>query len=425
MNKKLSILLVVLMLALSFAGCSKPSQETAQPTAQPAADEPVTLNFMLNSPELTDQYNDMVEAYKKAKPNVTINLQILQNDYQTVLKTKLNSGDAPDLFMSSAYNDNKVFKDYAYNLDNEDFMKDIDPAMLVSTTLDGHLTGYPFLVQSHSFIYNKDLFSKAGITTLPATFDEYKQACEKLKAIGVQPFSSGFAEWWVLPQTTYPAMSDANGGDYVGLFKSIESGSQKFGDLPQVDYALDFIDLIKENSGNKPMESTFDVQVSDLANGKAAIIHQGTWAEDSIKKINPDINIGFINTPRSDGKSVLAVESNLTFRVYKDSKNLKDVLDWLRWITTSDYGKSWIPEKIKQISPQVGAKMPDTMLAKETGTAIANKATSPWWIFIGPDGIEQPLGVAFQNYAAGSGRQETKDALTKIFVDAYNAQKNK
>ena len=181
MYKKLSILLVVLMLALSFTGCSKPIQETAQPTAE----EPVTLNFMLNSPELTDQYNDMVEAYKKAKPNVTINLQILQNDYQTVLKTKLNSGDAPDLFMSSAYNDNKVFKDYAYNLDNEDFMKDIDPAMLVSTTLDGHLTGYPFLVQSHSFIYNKDLFNKAGITTLPATFDEYKQASEKLKAIGV------------------------------------------------------------------------------------------------------------------------------------------------------------------------------------------------------------------------------------------------
>ena len=218
-------------------------------------------------------------------------------------------------------------------------------------------------------------------------------------------------------------MSDANGGDYVGLFKSIENGSQKFGDLPQVDYALDFIDLIKVNSGNKPMESTFDVQVSDLASGKAAMIHQGTWAEDSIKKINPEINIGFINTPRSDGKAVLAVESNLTFRVYKDSKNLKEVLDWLRWITTSDYGKSWIPEKIKQISPQVGAKMPDTMLAKETGTAIADKATSPWWIFIGPDGIEQPLGVAFQNYAAGAGRQETKDALTKIFVDAYNAQK--
>lgn len=421
MNKKLSILLASLMLTVSFSGCGKNSSDSSQSSS----DKPITLNFMMNSPELTDQYNDMVEAYKKVNPNVTINLQVLQNDYQTVLKTKLNSGDAPDLFMSSAYNDNKVFQDYEYNLDNEDFMKNIAPAMLQSTTLDGHLTGYPFLVQSHSFIYNMDLFAKAGITSMPKTLDDLKQDCDKLKAIGVQPFSSGFAEWWVMPQITYPAMSDANGGDYVGLFKNIESGSQKFGDLPQVDYALDLIDLIKANSGAKPMETSFDMQVSDLANGKAAMIHQGTWAEDSIKKVNPNIKLGFIDTPRSDGTSVLAVDSNLTFRVYKDSKNLNAVLDWLRWLTTSDYGKSWIPDKIKQISPQAGAKMPDTMLAKDTGANITAKTTAPWWIFEGPDGIEQPLGTAFQNYAAGTtDRQQTKDAITKVFVDAYNAQKN-
>lgn len=421
MKKKLAILLAGLMFTFSLTGCGS---STSEQTSAAPADKPVTLNFMLNSPELTDQYNDMVAAYKKVKPNVTINLQILQNDYQTVLKTKLNSGDAPDLFMSSAYNDNKVYKDYEYNLDKEDFMKDIDPSMLVSTTLDGHLTGYPFLVQSHAFIYNKDLFTKAGITTMPKTLNDLKDDCAKLKAVGVQPFSSGFAEWWVLPQIVYPAMSDANGGDYAGLFKNIENGSQKFGDLPQIDYALDLIDLIKANSGSKPMESTADMQVSDFASGKVAMIHQGTWEEDSIKKVNPNMNMGFLDTPRSDGKDVLAVDSNLTFRVNKDSKNLKDVLDWLNWLTTSDYGKSWIPEKIKQISPQAGAKMPDTMLAKETGKAIDDKTTCPWWIFVGPDGIEQPFGVAFQNYAAGASRQQTKDAITKVFVDAYNAQKN-
>lgn len=421
MKKIAAILMAVLMVSFSLTGCGS---KTNNGDSSAPSDKQVTLNFMLNSPELTEQYNEMVAEYKKVKPNVTINLEILQNDYQTVLKTKLNSGEAPDLFMSSAYNDNKVFKDYAYNLDNEDFMKNIDPSMLTAVTLDGHITGYPFLVQAHSFIYNKDLFAKAGITTLPKTLDDLKDVCAKLKAIGVQPFSSGFAEWWVLPQTTYPAMSDVNGGDYVGLFKKIEDGSQKFGDLPQVDFALDLIDLIKSNSGSKPMESTFDMQCSDLANGKVAIIHQGTWAEDSIRKINPNINIGFFNTPTSNGNDVLAVDSNLTFRVYKDSKNLKEVLDWLRWLTTSDYGKSWIPEKIKQISPQAGAKMPDTMLAKETGKAIADKKTCPWWIFLGPDGIEQPFGVAFQNYAAGTAtRAQTKEALTKIFVDAYNAQK--
>jgi len=420
MKKSLSLTLAGLMLTLSLTGCGS----KAASTTTSSEEKDVTLNFMMNSPELTDQYNEMVAEYKKVKPNVTINLEILQNDYQTVLKTKLNSGEVPDMFMSSAYNDNKVYKDYEYNLENEDFIKNINPDMLKSTTLDGHVTGYPFLVQAHSFIYNKDLFTKAGITTLPKTLDDLKAACAKLKAAGIQPFSSGFGEWWVLPQTTYPAMSDVNGGDYTGMFKKIEDGSLKFGDLPQVDFALDLIDLIKANSGSKPMESTFDKQCSDFASGKVAIIHQGTWAEDSIKKINSKLNIGFFNSPRSDGKDLLAVDSNLTFRVNKDSKNLKEVLNWLRWLTNSDYGKSWIPEKIKQISPQVGAKMPDTALAKETGNAIAAKTTSSWWLFSGPDGVEQPFGVAFQNYAAGTtNRQKTKEALTKVFADAFNAQK--
>ncbi|MDF2514637.1 MAG: extracellular solute-binding protein, partial [Herbinix sp.] len=225
---------------------------------------------------------------------VTIEMDILQNDYQTVLTTKLNSGNVPDLFMTSAYSDNTTYKDYIYDITNESFVKSIDPALLSSVSVDGKVTGYPFLVQAHSFIYNKDLFEQAGITTLPKTLDEYKAVCEKLNAINIQPFSSGFGEWWVMPQTTYPSMSDAYEGDYTKLFSDVQSGTLNFGDLPQVDYALDLLDLIKDNSGKKPMESTFDVQVSDMASGKVAMIHQGTWAEGSIRAISPDINIGFL-----------------------------------------------------------------------------------------------------------------------------------
>ncbi len=434
MKKSVAIALSTLMLIGSLTGCAPKAADQPAPagdapkadapkTEAPSSNAPTTLKFMLNSPELTDQYNEMAEAYNKEHPNVTIEMDILQNDYQTVLKTKLNSGDIPDLFMSSAYNDNIVYKDYEYTLNDEPFMKNFDQSILNSVMLDGNITGIPFLVQAHSFIYNKDLFTKAGITTLPVTLDDYKAACEKLKAASIQPFSSGFAEWWVLPQTTYPSMSDANGGDYAKLFTDIKAGSAKFGELPQVDFALDLIDVIKANSGSKPMESTFDMQCSDFATGKVAMIHQGTWAESSIRSIKPEINIGFLTAPRADGKSVVAVESNLTFRVYKDSTNLSEVLKWADWITSSDYGKAWIPQKIQQISPLTGVTAPDTQLAVDTAAYLAKGESCPWWIFGGPDGIEQPFGTAIQNYASGtSDRAQTKAALTKVFADAFNAQ---
>lgn len=431
MKKILAAACAAVLLFSTMCGCNQSSvgQESSNLPSTPESqsgelsDDPITLNFMLNSPELTDYYNDMAEAYKEERPNVTIDMEILQNDYQTVLKTRLNSGDVPDLFLTSAYNDNKVYADYIYNLNNEDFIQKIDPAILTSVKEGDNITGYPFLVQSHSFIYNKELFEQANITELPTTLDEYREVCEKLEAAGIQPFSTGFGEWWILPQTTYPSMSDAYDGDYEKLFDDVESGELKFGDLPQVDFALDLIDLIKEYGGDKPMESTNDVQISDFANGDVAIIHNGSWAEDGIRAINPDVDLGYLEAPRMDGKSVIAVESNLTFRVYKDSPNRAEVLNFLDWLTNSDYGKKWIPEVIKQISPQIGAEAPDTQLAKETAEAQAEGITCPWWIFKGPDGIENPFGTAFQNYAAGTAsRDETKEALTQLFVDAYDAQ---
>jgi raffinose/stachyose/melibiose transport system substrate-binding protein len=423
MKKILAVLTATALLATSLAGCSNASSstESSTPSGNEANEsEPVTLHFMLNSPENTDAYNAMAAQYHTEFPNVTIEMDILQNDYQTVLTTKLNSGNVPDLFMTSAYSDNTTYKDYIYDITNESFVKSIDPALLSSVSVDGKVTGYPFLVQAHSFIYNKDLFEQAGITTLPKTLDEYKAVCEKLNAINIQPFSSGFGEWWVMPQTTYPSMSDAYEGDYTKLFSDVQSGTLNFGDLPQVDYALDLLDLIKDNSGKKPMESTFDVQVSDMASGKVAMIHQGTWAEGSIRAISPDINIGFLQAPRMDGKDVTAVESNLTFRVAKDSKNRDEVLKFLDWLSTSDYGKKWVPEVVKQNSPLTGAPAPDTQLAKDTAAAQASGNVCSWWIFNAPSKMEQPFGEALQAYAAGSAdREQTKAALTKVFKDAY------
>ncbi len=105
--------------------------------------------------------------------------------------------------MSSAYADNSTYKDYVYDLTNEDFIKQIEPGALQGVISDGKVTGYPFLVQSHSFIYNKKVFRDNGITTLPKTLSEFEAVAKKLQANGVQPFATGFKEFWVLPQTAW------------------------------------------------------------------------------------------------------------------------------------------------------------------------------------------------------------------------------
>jgi raffinose/stachyose/melibiose transport system substrate-binding protein len=381
-----------------------------------------TLSVLFYSPELQEQYNDMIQQYQK-ETGVKLDLSVLQADYRSVLTARLNSGDTPDIFMSSAYADNETYKDYVYDLTKEDFIKNLEPTALTGVTLDGKVLGYPFLVQSHSFIYNKKVFKDAGITKLPTTMKELEAVCVKLQAKGIQPFATGFKEFWVLPQTAWQALAPlpaAYNGDYAKFVADLDSGKLRFQDIKEMSTVFDLLDLIKKYGGNKPLESDFNDQCAALANGKVAMIHQGNWAEGTIRKTNPDVQIGYLVGPTADaGKAGIMFDSNQTIRIAKDRPNTQAAVAWLRWLTTSAYGKAWIPSKIKQISPIRGAAAPDAQLAQETSAMLAKNVPSYSWFYQRfPTGAEKDFGSFFQGYLAG----QTTRAQTLAAIDSDYAK---
>jgi len=417
--KKILLSLMILMLT-GIGAFAKGQQESAKPA---------TLSLLFYSPELTDQYNEMAAAYKAAT-GVTLDITVLQADYRTVLNSRVNSGDVPDIFMSSAYADNSTYKDYVYDLTDQDFIKNISPTALQGVTVNGRITGYPFLVQSHSFIYNKEIFAKLGITTLPRTIPELAAVAAKIQAAGIQPFATGFKEFWVLPQTAWQVLAPVAAKSYGGFQNfatKLNDGSLKFSDIKEMSNVFDLLDLIKKYGGPKPNESDFNDQTSSIATGKVAIIHQGNWAEDTIKKTNPNVQLGYLVGPvgnSPDGAGIM-YDSNQTIRVAKDGKNLQAALAWLRWLTTSDYGKSWIPAKIKQLSPIIGAAAPDSQIAQATVSMItAGVPAYPWFYQMWPTGTEQTLGSILQGYCAGqTDRAQTLQALDSQYAKIANAAK--
>lgn len=431
MKKTISMLICLMMFVSVFAGCgansdkAEPSSSTvtaqAESTKPAETKKPVTLKLFFFSPELTEQYNDMSKKYNEETGN-TLDITVLQADYVTVLSAKLNSGDIPDVFMSSAYADNVTYKDYIYDLTDEDFMKSLEPSSLSGVTVNGRVTGYPFLVQSFSYIYNKKIFADVGITQLPRTIKEYDDVCTKIQAKGIQPFATGFKEWWVLPQTAWQVLApikDSYDGDYAKFVEKLDNGTLKFKDIKEMSNVFDMLDLIKKYGGKKPMESDFNDQCASLASGKVAMIHQGNWAEDTIRKTNPTIDIGYLLGPVGDdaNKAGFMYFSNQTMRVAKDGKNIQESLAWLRWLTTSNYGKKWIPEKIKQLSPITDSGSVDAQLAKETLSLLSSGAPNfqlYYQRFI--TGAEQGLGTVLQGYCAGSKtREQTLDELDSFY----------
>ena len=66
------------------------------------------------------------------------------------------------------------------------------------TQPDGSVSALAAFVDANVFFYRKDLFEKAGIKSEPKTWDEFLDACKKLKASGVAPIAVAARDSWTL-----------------------------------------------------------------------------------------------------------------------------------------------------------------------------------------------------------------------------------
>lgn len=431
MQRIMAVLISLTMVFALFTGCSSnkgtntaktnSEQQKEQTKTEPVKEEkkePVTLKILQFSPEYTEQMHTMAKEYNKQFPNVTLDIQILQEDYQTVLKTKINAGDVPDVFMTNGLAEIKAYAEYSADLTNEPFIRNIVPEALTGMKHEGKILGYPLWFQSYAFIYNKKIFEDAGITTLPKTLADLEKACEILKAKGVTPFSNGYKEWWVFKHIFSHAMA-AEEGDYVKTAEKLNKGEITFADLKEVTKVFDIIDLTLKYGQAKPLETDFNAQIAAVAKGEAAMCHQGNWAEGGMLKINPDVNIGYIGVPISNdaSKSKLMVDAATAWRLYKDGKNLNEAKAWLNWLSTSEYGKNFVAKELKAISTVQGAPAADAQLAKETTEFLEKGETYPWIQNYWPDGYDMQLGTILQDYVAGGKtKEQALEAMTKAWI---------
>ena len=316
-------------IALLMAGLMTVSSLTMGSVTVMADDDPVELYFMFNGPEYTDAYHDLIDHYTEEHPNVSIELEVLQNDYQTVLRSRLNSGEVPDLFLSSAYSDNTLYADYIYNLDDEEFMKNFSETTLTSVTEDGHITGMPFLVQSHGFIYNKALFEQAGITELPKTpsefIDDLKAIKEKTDAI---PLYTNYAAGWALSGQWDAYIGIAATGDTKYMNQELAHTKDPFRDYGDDTHAYAVYKILYDAVAEGLTEddyTTTDWESSKgrINNGEIACMVLGSWALPQMKQAGDNADdVGYMPFPITvDGKQYAAAAAD---RGYAINANIKD-----------------------------------------------------------------------------------------------------
>jgi len=389
-----------------------------------SAAKQVTLHIMQYGPEFAPAMEEMAAEYNKDFPNVKIEFEISQATYNSLLKAKLNAGDLPDVFMLGTIADVKLYKPYLLDITNEPFVKNFLPNAMDMVTLDGKVYGFPIWFQSYGLIYNKKVFREAGITDLPETLSQLEEVCKKLEAKDIIPFSNGYGEWWVFKHIFTHAMA-AEEGDPVEIAQKLNKGELTFSDLKEAGKVFDFIDLTLKYGQPDPVATDFSTQCSLVGTDKAAILQQGDWAELTIMGINPDAEIGFLGQPIDDNPdhTRLMAASSTAWVVSKDNKNVEEVLKWMDWMTTSDYGKNFISLKVKATSTIKGASQPDSQLVKEASKFLEKNQTYFWVQNYWPHGFDEQLGVLMQAYVIKEiDKEQCLEEMTKTWVKLAKAQ---
>ena len=380
-------------------------------------DDEGEIYMFISQPEYADAITALIDEYKNVEPGVTINYETTQNDYPTLLKAKLNSGECPDIFSSTSGKEIETYKEYSLDLTGQPLVGAMDDNVAAAMK-DANGEGcYGMAIKGNYFglIYNQDLLDKAGVEKVPETMTELKDCVEKLKAADITPFTSGYAEWWVFKHV-FQHFADAASDDVQKMVAGFEDGSDSLENYPILtDNFFDFIDLVKDNGDQKPLETDLSGEEAALAAGKAAImIGQGAWVESDLMKINPDLKITFAGYPVDEDASHCQVitGSDQALRVSKDSENQEIVLNFLNWWYTSDYGKAWFTDVAGVVPPIKGDFDTEYEVIKQGSASVEEKGAAPLEIIYSTDSFHQAFGEAMQAYVEGSASKE--DTISTI-----------
>ncbi|TCZ77397.1 carbohydrate ABC transporter substrate-binding protein [Paenibacillus albiflavus] len=432
--KKFSLIaLVALMIMIVAAGCSKSStpETTASGTKAPSNSEPkkdVTIQMFQFKVEIAEQLNKLVAEYEK-ETGVKVQIETVGGgaDYGAALKAKFNSGSKPDIFNNGGYADLGQWIDQLEDVSDQPWVKDLAPGAGAPMTKDGKLYGMPVGLEGYGYIYNKDLFAKAGITELPKTISQLEAAAQKLQDSGITPFVNGYGEWWVLGNHLVNTPF-SNQPDPDKFIADLYAGTAKIPGNQVFDNWVKLFDLTIKYGNKNPLQTDYNTQVTDFATGKAAMTQQGNWTQVQISKTNPDIKIGFLPMPLSDDvaasdKLQVGVPNNWV--INKNSPVKDEAKKFLNWMVSSDVGKKYITNEFKFIpafksipvdEAVVGPLAADIIKYSNEGKTLSWN----WFKFPGGEATSKKFGDAMQAYI---GKQMTKDQMLDEFQKTWDSLK--
>ncbi|WNJ88816.1 extracellular solute-binding protein [Bosea sp. 685] len=169
-----------------------------------AAQTTVRWLHLEQNPAQVKIWEEVARRFEAKNTGVKVEMQFLENEaYKAKLPTILQSKDRPHILYSwaggvlKAQVEAGVLEDVTNSVGA--YKDNLSASAVAAFAVDGKLYGLPYTVSQVGFMYNKDLFAKAGVDGgAIKTWDDFLAAVKTLKAAGVTPIAVGGQDKWPL-----------------------------------------------------------------------------------------------------------------------------------------------------------------------------------------------------------------------------------
>lgn len=363
-----------------------------------------------------------IDAFTAAT-GVDVEINFNGRDIRKTLEPALAGGETIDIFDEDIERVLNVWGDYLLPLDDyvdgtyedtngQSYRSNINQTLIglaedlgaaKSFSDGGKIHNIPYQPSTFVVMYNNDLFDAAGVTTAPATWDEFLDVCAKLKASGVTPITVDDAYMAALFGFTLDRI--------VGAEKCYEMVANRDFSDPGVLRACEiWEEMIKEGYlSSKAATNVYPAgQVEEIAKGTVAMYLNGTWLPNEIKGEAPDINWGSFAWPSIDATGD-GTEANQygaqSFGINKNTQYPNAAFALVRWLTLGEWDQALADESLgvpMANDAQWPAQLADAKQIIDTTTKRLNWAV----------GMEDDADI----------NAAIKDGFSKLVTGDYNAQ---
>jgi raffinose/stachyose/melibiose transport system substrate-binding protein len=366
----------------------------------------------------------LVAAFEKQNPSIKINVVSQPGgNYFQLLQAAWIARTAPDISVQWTGLFDTKYEKQLLNLKgyfSAAELSKINGAKWASSNFNPAqgLLVMPLENQFYMGFYNKSLFKKAGITSVPTNWSELFAACSKLKAKGITPIVYG-ADPQAIGPNPYPYYDLS----YIaaGLWSPAQLKGLYTGRIPWTSPAVvkqvsTWASMPKKGCTNSDVLTKTNI-LGAFMKGQAAMIIDGNWDTATLSKAMGSNVAPFLPPFTSKPQKGVVQYSGDGFAVSKQSSHQKEAVQFLKFLMTPTAqhiiaGAGLIPDI-------VGAKATNPLANQMLAFARSGKVPYPMIdnviqgdvVTAGTKQLDAALGGNISAASALKSMKQTHDAL--------------